>query len=177
MPRGGTRPGEEVRDGKKHDDHGDFGRVGNRGGLCAMALRILGNARKAGRGFRVPAFWVPSRLNFTDTSPIWPYFQDAFLIRRRARSSSLYNAHIRGRAVMFPILPGAALRFTPVLCCAENPAKFWSGYGSERASLVAGLRSTGSDGYPHPRKSGQNGGARRPPRPSVRKIGKTSHAP
>jgi hypothetical protein len=33
------------------------------------------------------------------------------------------------------------------LYCAENPAKFWSGYGGEWASLVAGPRSAGSDGY------------------------------
>ena len=34
--------------GKKHDDHGVFCRVGNRAGLCGMAVCILGNVRKAG---------------------------------------------------------------------------------------------------------------------------------
>jgi hypothetical protein len=43
---------------------------------------------------------------------------------------------------------------------AENPAEFWSGHGGERASLVAGPRSGGSDGCPlDTKKSGKNGGA------------------
>jgi hypothetical protein len=49
---------------------------------------------------------------FTDASPIRPYFQATLLICRCARSSGRYNAHIRGRAVMFPILSGAALRYS-----------------------------------------------------------------
>jgi hypothetical protein len=36
----------------------------------------------------------------------------------------------------------------PALYCAENPAKFWSGYSAERASLVAVPRSVASDGSP-----------------------------
>jgi hypothetical protein len=37
-----------VRDAKKHDYHGDYGRVGNRAGHCASAVCILGNAWKVG---------------------------------------------------------------------------------------------------------------------------------
>src|SRR5215203_7086605 len=39
------------------------------------------------------------------------------------RGSGLYNASIVGRAVMFPILPGAALRFAPSRCL--NPLACW----------------------------------------------------
>jgi hypothetical protein len=42
----------------------------------------------------------------------------------------------------------AKFGMAPALYCTENPAKFWSGGGGERASLVAVLRSVQSDGYP-----------------------------
>ena len=37
IPRGGTQPGEEVRDGSHADNRGG----GNRGGLAPTALRLL----------------------------------------------------------------------------------------------------------------------------------------
>jgi hypothetical protein len=49
-----------------------------------------------------------------------------------------------GRAV-FHILFGVAFAL-PRPYRAENPAEFWSGGGGEWASLVAGVRSVGSDG-------------------------------
>src|SRR5215218_3657983 len=60
---------------------------------------------------------------FTDASPIRPYFQETFLVRRCARSPGRYNAHIMGRAVMFPILPGAALRFSFALAPSLSVAR------------------------------------------------------
>ena len=60
----------------------------------------------------------------------------------------------------------------PPLVCAENPAKFYSGYSDNRASLVAGPRSVLADGYPleNPAKTEAQAGRGAP----VGKIGNVS---
>jgi hypothetical protein len=79
----------EVRDAKKHDYHGDYGRVGNRAGHCASAVCILGNAWKAG--------WCRSGRYYQQAGP-------------GLSGSGPYNAP--GRASQVP-LPGAAFTLRP----------------------------------------------------------------
>src|SRR5215204_4862303 len=58
------------------------------------------------------------------------------------RGSGLYNASIVGRAVMFPILPGAALRFAPSRCL--NPLACLVDGGASRLQPQGERRSIGT---------------------------------
>ena len=61
MPRGGTRPGEEVRDGSYADNRGR----GNRGGIVPPALRLL----RVGAGTAGPCTTLEAAL---DSHPARP---------------------------------------------------------------------------------------------------------
>jgi hypothetical protein len=62
----------EVRDAKKHDYHGDYGRVGNRAGHCASAVCILGNAWKAGWCRSGRYYQQAGPVSYGTSAPIMP---------------------------------------------------------------------------------------------------------
>jgi hypothetical protein len=78
--------------------------------------------------------------------------------RVHLQNDSLCSSRRFSHKAGVPTLRGSGPSLCPAPYRAENPAKFWSGYGGEWAYLVAGVRSVGSDGC---QKSGKNGGASR----------------
>jgi hypothetical protein len=121
-----------VRDAKKHDYHGDYGRVGNRAGHCASAVCILGNAWKAG--------WCRSGRCYQQAGP-GSYGAPAFILvagrgscarKRRGVPADVAGAPcIRTQGLQplycpwpccfpdLPIFPSAAFALRP-LCVARD---------------------------------------------------------